>query len=238
MATTTIDQLTERVKSALGGRLVSFVVFGSAARRNATDSIDTLVICDRVDGGLLASLAAAASDWISSHPAPLVFSQAEWKASADAFAIELSDLKAHHRVLAGRDPWNGLTVANDDLRRQLEHELRGKVVRLRQLLVADARDPKALGQALAGSVSGFLTMLRALLRLSGREAPADRSALIAAAATLVGFDPGPVTALALSARERKAPRLSPDDPQAVAYLAAVTGTTEYVNGLPTRSDGR
>lgn len=235
---TTIDQFTERVKSALGGRLVSFVVFGSAARRNATDSIDTLVICDRVDAGLLASLAAAAGDWTPSHPAPLVFSQAEWKDSADAFAIELSDLKAHHRVLAGRDPWNGLSVASDDLRRQLEHELRGKVLRLRQAFVANARDPKVLGQALAASVSGFLAMLRALLRLSGREAPAERSAVIAAAATLVGFDPAPVTALALSARERKAPKLSPDDPQAVAYLAAVTGTTEYVNGLPTRSDGR
>lgn len=238
MATLTIEQFTDRVKSAVGGRLVSFVVFGAAARRGATDSIDTLVICDRVDPGLLGTLAAAAHGWVPRHPAPLVFGLAEWKDSADAFAVELSDLKAHHRVAAGRDPWDGLSVSNDDLRRQLEHELRGKVLRLRQAVVANARDPKALGQALAASVSGFHALLRGLLRLSGREAPADRTALIAAAAGLVGFDPGPVTELAVAAREHRVPKLGPGDPHTAAYLAAVTRTAEYVNGLPTRSEGR
>ena len=239
MATMTVDQFTEQVRAALGGRLKALVLFGSAARRNATDSVDTLVICDRVDPALLSQLAPAAGPWIrEGHPAPLVFGEAEWRDSADAFAIEFLDIKAHHRVLAGRDPWAGVTVADDDVRRQLEHELRGKVVRLRQAVLATSGNPAALGAAIAGSVAGFLTMLRALLRVSGEEAPAERTALVAAAAARVGFDAGPVTALALAARERKAPKLNPDDPQVVGYLTAMTRTAEYVNTLPTRSGGR
>jgi hypothetical protein len=235
----TVEQFAEKVRSAIGARLVSLVVFGSAARRNATDSVDTLVICDRVDAGLLSTLATASGAWIKDgHPAPLVFGEGEWRDSADAFAIEFTDLKAHHRVLAGRDPWAGVTVAEEDVRRQLEHELRGKVVRLRQAFLATSGNPAALGGAMAGSIAGFLTMLRALLRLSGAEAPAERTALIAAAAVRVGFDAGPVTALALAARERKTIKLNADDPQVAGYLAAVTRTTEYVNGLPTRSGGR
>jgi len=239
VAKTTVEQFAEGVRGALGARLVSLVLFGSAARRGLSGPADTLVICDRVDPGVLASLADASRAWLKGgHPASLVFGEAEWKDSADVFAIEMSDMQAHHRVLVGRDPWAGVAVRQEDVRRQLEHELRGKVVRLRQVFVGAAREPAELGRAVTGTVSGFLTMLRAVLRLAGREAPADRSALIAAAAPLVGFDGGPVTTLAVAAREGRAPRLGPDDPVAAAYLAAVTRTAQYVNDLPTRSDGR
>lgn len=165
----------------------------------------------------------------------LIFAGAEWRGSADAFAIELEDIRAHHRVLAGTDPWSGLTVRREDLRRQLEHELRGKVLRLRQAFVAAHDEPRALGAALAGSVAGFLTMLRALLRLTGREAPGDRTALVGAAAALVGFNAVPVVELAVAARDRRPPKLEAADVRARAYLEAVTRTAEYVNALPTRS---
>jgi hypothetical protein len=124
------------------------------------------------------------------------------------------------------------------VRRQLEHELRGKVIRLRQAFLATSTHPAALGQAILGSVAGFLTMLRALLRVSGDEAPAERTALVRAAAARVGFDAGPVTALALAARERKPVKLTAGDPLVAGYLIAVTRTAEYVNTLPTRSGGQ
>lgn len=239
MATTTVEQFAESVRGALGARAVSIVLFGSAARRGLAGPADTLVICDRVDPGVLAALADASRAWLKDgHPAPLVFGEAEWRDSADVFAIEMTDMRAHHRLLAGRDPWAGVAVRDEDVRRQLEHELRGKVVRLRQAFVGAARDRTELGRALTGTVSGFLTMLRAVLRLTGREAPADRTALIAAAAPLVGFDGGPVTTLAVAARAGRPPKLGPEDPVAALYLAAVTRTAEYVNDLPTRSDGR
>ena len=239
MAKTTVEQFAERVRGALGNRLVSVMLFGSAARRGLAGPADTLVICDRVDAGILAALAEASRGWTrDGHPAPLVFGEAEWKDSADVFAIELGDIRSHHQILAGRDPWAGLTVRDEDVRRQLEHELRGKVTRLRQAFIGAARHPAELGRALTGSVSGFLTMLRAVLRLAGRDAPSDRTALIAAAGPLVGFDAGPVTTIAVAARDGRALKLAPGDPDAAAYLAAVTRTAQYVNDLPTRSDGR
>src|SRR2546430_13441257 len=42
-----------------------------------------------------------------------------------------SDIREAHRLLAGRDPWRGVTVQREHLRRQLEHELMGKLGRLR-----------------------------------------------------------------------------------------------------------
>src|SRR3989442_10849788 len=66
------------------------------------------------------------------HTAPLILSEREWRESADAFPIEYEDMRDAHRLLAGRDPWPGIQVDRGQLRRQLEHELMGKLVRLRQ----------------------------------------------------------------------------------------------------------
>jgi hypothetical protein len=73
-----------------------------------------------------------------------------------------------------------------DLRRALERELRGKLLRLRQGYAAAAGDEKALGQVAAGSAGTILVLLRALLTLVGRAVPAAPAALIADAAGLVG----------------------------------------------------
>src|SRR3989454_8936951 len=94
--------------------------------------------------------------------------------------IEYEDIREAHRVLAGRDPWPGVTVRRDDVRRQLEQELMGKLVRLRQAYVA--LPPKQLARVVAGSAGGFFTMLRAALRLAGQTPPADLASLVPPAA--------------------------------------------------------
>ena len=58
----------------------------------------------------------------------------------------------------------------------------------------------------------FLTMLRAVLRLAGRAAPADSAALVRDAAALIGFASDGLT-------------------EPTAYLDAVTRTAEYVNRM-------
>ena len=77
------------------------------------------------------------------RPERVWVTQQEWQTSADAFPIEYEDMREAHRVLAGRDPWAGITVQRDHVRRQLEHELVGKLVRLRQAYAALGRDRRA-----------------------------------------------------------------------------------------------
>jgi hypothetical protein len=119
------DAFGQQVAAALGGRLVSLLVYGSAARSGADavrGSINTLLIADGVDERLLATLAPVVADWErGGHPPPIILAESEWHASADAFAIEYEDIRAAHRVVAGRNPWSGVTVAREDVQRQLEH---------------------------------------------------------------------------------------------------------------------
>ena len=228
-----VEDFGQQVAAALGGRLVALLLYGSAARSGpgaARASINTLLICDGVDARLFAALAPLVAAWErGGHPPPIVFSETEWRASADAFAIEYEDIRATHRLVTGRDPWPGVSVRREDVQRQLEHELVGKLVRLRQGYIGALDDGRRLTQLVAASTPGFLTMLRTTLRLAGTPVPETPAELVLAAAAVVGF---PATDLAdvVAHVEGRAPlALGPGDPRAGAYLEAVARTADYVN---------
>ena len=218
MARMSVEQFGQQIGAALHDHLVALLLYGSAVREQGAGSrehpaMNTLLIVADVDGDLFARLAAPVRDWVhAKHPAPLVMTQQEWRDSVDAFPIEYEDIRAHHRVLAGRDPWQGIRVNREHVRRQLEHELMGKLMHLRQVYTAEWSNPKALAELARGTRAGFLTMLRAALRLAGRAAPASGEALVRDAAALIGFSTERLT-------------------EPAGYLEAVTQTAHFVNRM-------
>jgi len=214
MARMTLEAFATRVAEALGPRLVTLLLYGSAAREPGADpaAMNTLLIVK--DGSdFLGPLATVMKDWTAAgHPPPIIMTEREWRQSADAFPIEYDDIRAAHRILAGTDPWPGIQVRQEHARRQLEHELMGKLVHLRQAYLADWNRPKRLAEIVRGTRAGFLTMLRAALRLAGRTPPADSAGLVRDAGALIGFAPDGLT-------------------EPAAYLDAVTRTAEYVNRM-------
>src|SRR5207249_2779894 len=141
----TVDQFAASVARALGERLVALLLYGSWARGThvpGRSDVNTLLICNAVDQSLFETLAPAVRDWTrAGQPAPLILTEREWRESADAFPIEYADMRDASRLLAGRDPWPGIQVDRGHLRRQLEHELMGKLVRLRQAYASLHADP-------------------------------------------------------------------------------------------------
>jgi hypothetical protein len=234
MAAMTLDTFAQQVAAALGGRLVSLIVYGSAARTGGSarrdGSIDTLLIADGVDERLLSTLAPVVKTWEKTgHPAPIILSEREWHGSADAFAIEYEDIRAAHRIIAGRDPWASVTVQREDVQRQLEHELIGKLVRLRQAYVGALDDGRRLTALIAGSAASFLTMLRTTLRLAGTPVPETAAEVVLAGAAVIGFPAKDLDDVVRHLDGRVQLALQPGDPRAAAYLEAVARTADYVN---------
>ena len=214
-----LEAFSEQMAHALGSRLSALVLYGSAARASDAPSqraaMNTLLIVagDAVSDDLFVQLSGPVRSWVASgHPPPIIMTEREWRDSTDAFPIEYDDIRAGHRVLAGRDPWHGIAVQRADVRRQLEHELMGKLVHLRQAYAANWNRPKRLADVIRETRAGFLTMLRAVLRLAGRTPPADAGALVRDAGALIGFGADGLA-------------------EPAAYLDAVTRTAQYVNRM-------
>ena len=178
------------------GEGYSAVLYGSAARGDfvpGRSDIDLMLIVEDLGPAVLRTLATPFAVWRKSEfQPPLAVTRGEWRQATDAFPIEIADMRTCYTVLRGTDPLVGLTLDPADLRRALEREFRGKLLRLRQGYVASATDQAALG-ALAGRSAGTLmVLLRALLTLLGRSVPRDNLQLGVAGAEALGVDSEPL----------------------------------------------
>src|SRR5436190_103656 len=123
--------------------------------------------------------------------APRTLTMSEWRGSSDIFPMEYADILERHRVLFGEAPFDGISVDRKDLRLQLEQEAMGKLIKLRQGVLASGNDGQRQLELLAASVSSVMVVFRAFLRLRGAAPPTDNVALAEGVAREAKFDPAP-----------------------------------------------
>lgn len=202
-----LDQLVARLRKAYGERLVSVVLYGSAAAGDGQDrfsDLNVLCVLDRMTPLELADGEPIVRWWRErGNPAPLLLSEEEVRGSTDAFPIEFHDITSRHRVLWGRDVVAGLAVHDVFYRAEVEHELRAKLFRLRQKAAGILSQQDLLLRLMAESVSTFCVLFRHALILAGHQPRWQKREVIEEAAARFGLDPSPFTRL-LDLRERKA----------------------------------
>ena len=230
-----IEDFAKALESALGSNLASLMLYGSTARDQHVEGrsdVNLLVIVRDASTAALQPAARVFADWTrKGEAAPLIFSEDEWRSSADVFPLEIEDMREAHRVLRGRDPLTDIVTERSQLQQQVEREVRGKLLRLRTEYAACAGDPKALTRLLENSLSTFLVLFRATLRLKNIARPADAAAVVRETAEAAGFDAAPF-AWALASRLGRAPAtLKAFDPLAARYVDAVEQLARFANGL-------
>lgn len=221
------------LESVYDERLASVVLYGSAARgeyRPGRSDLNLLVLLGDTSPAAIRRGTEAARAWVAEgNPPPLVMSVEEWRGSADVFAIEMADIRDAHLVLAGADPFEGISVDPADLRLQCERELKGKKLQLRERYLLFAGSPQELGELLERSFSTFLVLFRTVLRLAGEDPAGDPEAVVRRLGERVGFAPGPL--LEIHRARSGGAKLLPgaDDPVVVGYLEAVARVTAWVD---------
>jgi hypothetical protein len=187
-----LAELTQTLRALLGDELVSVVLYGGAARgehQQGRSDTNLLVVLRRVEPKQLRAVAREVRRARRRiRLSPVFLSQEELAAAADTFAVELADMQEQHVVLSGEDPLTHLRIEPEHLRLQVEHELRGKLSRLRQNYVRDAADPRAVIRLMMNSFSSFLTLFAALLRLKGTPPAPTRGEIASQAAAELHLD--------------------------------------------------
>jgi len=230
-----LDQLVEKLQKAYGERLVSVVLYGSAAAGDhhaGFSDFNVLCVLTVLTPRELAAAAEPFRWWREQgSPAPLLLTAHELATSTDCFAIEFHDMQSHHRLLFGKDVISQLVVEDRFYRAQVEHDLRAKLLRLRQKASGTLADANLLRRLLLDSISTFCVLLRHALRLHGVDGPAQKREVVRLAQERFGIDPAPFETL-LDVREQ---RIQPKemDPLTVlaAYLRAIDMVIDAVDRL-------
>src|SRR5215211_372421 len=196
MATMTLGELVTQLRAAYRERLSSVVLYGSAAGGdhipNRSD-YNVLVLLESLDNAqsFVAASAVARAWRESGNPPPMTMTVEEWRRSADIFPMEYADILERNRVLHGPPPFEGISVAPADLRLQLEQQVMGKLLQLRQGALLAGTDGKRQTDLIAASLSTMMVLFRAVLRLHGERPPGDNIATATRVGALGGFDPAP-----------------------------------------------
>jgi hypothetical protein len=110
--------------------------------------------------------------------------------------MEYADVLEHHRVLHGELPAEDRIIDREHLRLQLEQQVMGKLIQLRQGAMAAAGKRGALLELLEASLSTFMVLFRSTVRLHGQRPPSTHEALCHRVAELTGLDPTPFIGVA------------------------------------------
>ena len=205
-----LTQLVQKLQEAFGERLVSVVLYGSAAsgdRQSKFSDWNILCVLTEISRSELAASEKVFRWWREQgSPAPLLLSENEVATCTDCFAIEFHDIQRSHRLLFGKDVIAPLQVDDSFYRAQVEHDLRAKLLRLRQKAAGMLSEPDQLRRLLVDSISTFCVLFRHALLLHGKDAPARKRDVVTGAAAAFGMDPLPFEKLLDIREERIKPR--------------------------------
>lgn len=234
------ESFSEKLKEVLEDRLVSVILYGSAAtgdRSEKYSDYNVLVVCTRLGQSELDAIEPMTRSWAKAgNPPPLMFTKERILQSSDVFPIELMDIKESHRILFGEDVLKALPVNQTNLRFQLEHELKGKLIQLRESYLLTGGKDREILELMIRSLSTFQVLLRAMVRFFDVNVPQKKADAVESLSKHVSFDLSVFETL----QKLKDGRLKAKDVDARnifgTYLSAVESAADLVNDLERKSD--
>lgn len=232
-------KLVEGLKAAHGAQLVSIVLYGSAVMGDfdpERSNYNVLVVLETITPADLRAVRPLIEDWQArGHPLPLYFTREEMVDASDVFPIEFLDMSAAHRVLYGEDPFLGLEVSTVHLRHQIEYELRGKLIRLRELYIPASQSAERVTALMTDSIVSFVTLFRHVLRLFGiSEPPLKRREVVQRLGDSLSLEVTPFHAVLDLREAKRSLPLEEADRLFAAYVEAIRGVIERVDHLEVR----
>jgi hypothetical protein len=170
------DGFASDCTAVLGTQLVAVLLHGDAALDDALRAargtlLETLLIVESVTVPTLDDVAGVWKRWKRSGlAAPLVLDRDYLATSCDVFPLEVLALMDTHLLVRGEaDPLAGLVVDRANLRLEVEQQLKGKLLHLRQAYLEAVGSRRRIRALMIASSTGFEIIMRGLLLLADAE---------------------------------------------------------------------
>jgi hypothetical protein len=224
-----LHRLGDDLIRVFGPRLRTLVAYEPATSVTPRGrAVHTLALVDALSFDDLSNTLTVVPAWHKSGLAtPLILSRDEFERTLDVFPIEHGAILARHVVIRGAWPQPTAAVAESDLRRACERQIKGHLIHLREGFLETHGRPSSVTQMLRASVPAFRSALRNIARLYGASSMADDAALVTFATERLGVDGSTVRdvlAFDQSGQATDAPALLP------RYIQMLERLWEHVDG--------
>jgi hypothetical protein len=162
------NTLVADLRSVFGDRLRSVVAYGPHIEGHTASPLTCLALVSGLGISDLEACARHAARWHRNRIAtPLVMSVTEFRSSLDAFPLEYGEIIRAHQRVYGSDPFEGVAIAQADLRRACEAQIKSHLVHLREGFIESGGEPSAIAALVTESAPAFAALLRHVAWLSG-----------------------------------------------------------------------
>jgi hypothetical protein len=210
--TRALTRLQTDLQEIFGTRFESLVLYGPQAQAAAAagpsptggaaaGALHTLALVTSLEYGDLVACSGRVQGWMRAGLAtPLLLVSDEFAASLDAFPLEYGAIIAQHHVLHGTDPFAGISVNPEDMRRACEVQAKSHLLHLREGFLETGGQGDAVARLIQSSIGSFHALLINLATLD-RADTTTPDALARYAESRIGVSGGLVARLlALPAR--------------------------------------
>ncbi len=167
-----LQKFTQGLKDIYPEELLSLILYGSAVSGEFVDKHSNLNLLAVLKNADLKIIKKSSKLIHKFKIINMLFLTEDYVAnSIDIFPIEFLDMQENYFVLYGKDILKGIQVDIRNLRFQCEHELKARLLKLRQAYLLLNNNIPALRSLLFMSFTSVLHILRNVLRIKGRKPP-------------------------------------------------------------------
>ena len=173
--------------------LKSIIVYGSVARREyfpERSDINVLIVIHQADlENLRRSVDAVAKGREGCRVTPFFLTMHDITTSTDVFPIKFYDMKDAYEVVFGEDILADLEIRDENLRLEVEQEMKILLLELRQFYIQRAKKGGAAGaEHLLAYFNSFLYLIKRILKMQGIDVPQNNEDLLRTATKQYDFD--------------------------------------------------
>ena len=158
-----IEALARDLDHIFGARLQSLVAYPG---NQADGSVHS---CAIVDGLVFRDLVSCLPQTESWHrrgiAVPLMLASGELERTVDIFPLEYSSILADYLVVRGVDPFQGISIPVEDVRRATEGQAKSHLIHLREAFLESHGETIRIGRLIASSAAPLRALLTNIARL-------------------------------------------------------------------------
>ncbi len=187
-----VEEYKEDLLEIYGKKFVSCYLYGSALTPSyvpGVSDLNFLIILSEVNINDLKAYSKVYKKWQKKQVSPPIIATPEYiRSSLDVFPLEFSEMKENHLLVYGADFLSGVEIPLENLRLQIESELKGKLLKFRQGIIFLSNDSTEYKNFFLRTVNSFLPIFRGVLRLYNVRVPYDFLELANKLSDITGFD--------------------------------------------------